>query len=205
MASQKKPAPPGQRFVGRWAIYSILGVPQVSLDSWRLRVFGLVERELSLGYEQLAATAVKFVRDFHCVEGWSVADVEWEGVRIRDLAEAAGVRPEARWVMFHCADGYTATVPVEDALAEDAIVALKMNGKPLSAKQGFPARSFIPSLYGWKSAKWLTGIEFMRNYVDGYWELHGYHERGNVYAEERYKGQSRVESSRRPASERANV
>ena len=70
---------------------------------------------------------------------------------------------------------------------EDSIVALKMNGKPLSPEQGFPARPFMPHLYGWKSAKWLTKIEFIPDYRDGYWEAYGYHERGDVYEEERFK------------------
>lgn len=123
-----------------------------------------------------------------CVTSWSIEKPLWEGVPIRSLADAAGVKPEASWVMFHCYDGYTAPVPVEDALMEDSIVALKMNGKPLTAEQGFPARPFMPHLYGWKSAKWLAKIEFIPEYVDGYWERFGYHERGDVDEEERFKG-----------------
>jgi len=123
-----------------------------------------------------------------CVTKWSIENVEWEGVPIAGLAERAGVSPEAKWVMFHCVDGYTAPIPVEDALNEDAIVAFKINGKPLSREQGFPARPFMPHLYGWKSAKWLNRIEFMRDYRDGYWEMYGYHERGNIWEEERFKG-----------------
>jgi DMSO/TMAO reductase YedYZ molybdopterin-dependent catalytic subunit len=90
--------------------------------------------------------------------------------------------------MFHCADGYTAPVPLEDAMVEDSLIALKMNGKPLAIEQGFPARPFIPHLYGWKSAKWVTIIEFLHEYEDGYWESHGYHQRGNVSNEERFRG-----------------
>jgi DMSO/TMAO reductase YedYZ molybdopterin-dependent catalytic subunit len=123
-----------------------------------------------------------------CVTSWSIEKPLWEGVPIKYLADAAGVKPEASWVMFHCYDGYTAPIPVEDALMEDSIVALKMNGRPLSAEQGFPARPFMPHLYGWKSAKWLGKIEFIPEYVDGYWEGYGYHERGDVNEEERFKG-----------------
>ena len=123
-----------------------------------------------------------------CVTSWSIEKPLWEGVPIKYLADAAEVKPEAKWVMFHCYDGYTAPIPVEDALMEDSIVALKMNGRPLSAEQGFPARPFMPHLYGWKSAKWLGRIEFIPEYVDGYWEGYGYHERGDVNEEERFKG-----------------
>jgi len=123
-----------------------------------------------------------------CVTSWSIEKPLWEGVPIKYLADAAEVKPEAKWVMFHCYDGYTAPIPVEDALMEDSIVALKMNGKPLTAEQGFPARPFMPHLYGWKSAKWLGKIEFIPEYADGYWEGYGYHERGDVNEEERFKG-----------------
>jgi len=123
-----------------------------------------------------------------CVTSWSIEKPFWEGVPIKQLADAAGVKPEAKWVMFHCADNYTAPIPVEDALQEDSIVALRMNGMPLTPEQGFPARPFMPRLYGWKSAKWLQKIEFIPEYEDGYWERYGYHERGDVDLEERFKG-----------------
>jgi hypothetical protein len=124
-----------------------------------------------------------------CVTTWSIKDVVWEGVAFRELAKMSGVKPEAKWVMFRCADDYTTPVPLEDALVEDSLIALKMNGKQIPVQQGFPVRPFIPHLYGWKSAKWLTGIEFLPEYEDGYWENVGYHERGNIWDEERFKGQ----------------
>jgi DMSO/TMAO reductase YedYZ molybdopterin-dependent catalytic subunit len=148
-----------------------------------------VERPIELTYNELLSMInVKYTRDFHCVTGWSVKDVEWEGVKIRDLAKVAGVKDTAEWVIFQSADGYDSIVPIEDALSEDAIIALRMNGKPLDIKSGYPARPIIPHLYGWKSAKWLTTIEFTKEYRDGYWEAMGYHERGNAYLEERFKG-----------------
>jgi len=183
------PNAPGQNYAKRWIIYSALGEPELKLETWRLSVTGLVRNELSFSFEELEhLPQVKFTRDFDCVTKWSIKDVAWEGVAFRELAKLAVVKPESRWVMFHCADGYTAPVPLEDAMVEDSLIALKMNGKPISVEQGFPARPFIPHLYGWKSAKWLTKIEFMEEYRDGYWEYRGYHERGNVLDEERFKG-----------------
>ena len=141
-------------------------------------------------FKDLEALAqVKLTRDFHCVTSWSIKDVVWEGVAFREIAVLTEVKPEAKWVMFHCGDGYTAPVPLEDAMVEESIVAFKMNGKPIPAQQGFPVRPFIPHLYGWKSAKWLTEIEFIPQYQDGYWEMYGYHERANIWDEERFKGQ----------------
>jgi len=182
--------PPGQSFAKRWAIYAALGVPEIKLDTWRLSTKGLVERELSLSFDDLQKLPqVQLTRDFHCVTSWSIRDVVWEGVPLRALAKLTGVKADAQWVMFHCADGYTAPVPFEDAMVEDALIAFKMNGKPIPIQQGFPARPFIPHLYGWKSAKWLTGVEFLREYEDGYWENFGYNERGNIWDQERFKGQ----------------
>lgn len=82
----------------------------------------------------------------------------------------ASVRPEARWVRFVSLDGYDTSVSLEDALVEDAIVALEVNSKPLPEEMGFPARPIIPHLYAWKSAKWLTRVEFARDYPGGFWE-----------------------------------
>ncbi len=181
--------PPGQTYAKRWAIYAALGAPELKLDSWRLTTKGLVEKELTLSFEDLQKLPqVKLTRSFNCVTSWSIKDVVWEGVSFRELAALTGVKPEAKWVMFHCADGYTAPVPFEDAMVEDSLIAFKMNGKPIPVQQGFPARPFIPHLYGWKSAKWLTEIEFMPEYKDGYWEAYQYHERGNIWYEERFKG-----------------
>lgn len=181
--------PPGQYFARRWALYAALGVPKVNSADWRLRITGLVEKPLEFTFAQLAQRPrTRYTKDFNCVTSWSVKDVHWEGVRIKDLAAEAKVKSEATWMMFRCEDGYTAPVPVEDALHDDAIVAFKMNGKELPVDQGYPARPFIPHLYGWKSAKWLNEIEFIPEYVDGYWEQYGYHERGDVWEEERFKG-----------------
>jgi DMSO/TMAO reductase YedYZ molybdopterin-dependent catalytic subunit len=99
------PIAPGQFYAKRFAIYSALGVPGIKLETWRLSVSGLVENELSLSFEELQhLPQVKLTRDFHCVTQWSIKDVAWEGVRFRELARLARVRPEAEWVMFHCAD-----------------------------------------------------------------------------------------------------
>lgn len=188
MVLQSKHLPPGQRYIKKWIIYAALGVPKVNINEWKLKIFGNVEKGFELTYEDLMKMDhIKYDADFHCVTGWSISEVKWEGVQIKKIAELAGVKDDTEWVMFYCLDGYTANVPIEDALSDDAIIALKINGKQLSLEQGFPARPFIPHLYGWKSAKWLIEIEFLKHYIDGYWEERGYNERGNVWEEERFK------------------
>ena len=132
-----------------------------------------------------------------CVTKWSIKDVVWEGVAFREIAQLTGVKPETKWVMFRCADGYSAPVPLEDAMVEDSVIAFKMNGRPIPLDQGYPARPFIPQLYGWKSAKWLNEIDFLPEYEDGYWEMYGYNESGNIWEEERFKGHVGTHSRRR--------
>ena len=183
--------PPSQVWGKKFVIYAALGIPRVDLQQWKLRVDGLVNNPAEYTYEQLVSRPQNsLVRSFHCVTRWSIKDVTWEGLLIRDLLAPAGVSGDASWLMFHCVDGYTAPVPLEDALKEDSILAFRLNGKPLSAEQGFPARPFIPGLYAWKSAKWVKRMELLPNYDDGYWEMYGYHKRGNVWEEERFKGHS---------------
>ncbi len=181
-------APPGQFYISHFIIYRILGTPKVDPRTWRLRVGGLVENPLELSLEdidRLPKTVV--VRDFHCVTGWSVANVRWEGVRLRLIAEMARPLSSVKWVVSTGLDGYSSIVPLEDFISDEALLALKVGDKPLSIEQGFPARVVIPHLYGWKGVKWVTQIVFTDRYVDGYWEALGYHERGNVYLEERFK------------------
>jgi DMSO/TMAO reductase YedYZ molybdopterin-dependent catalytic subunit len=183
--------PPGQVWGKKFVIYAALGVPKVDPSMWSLKLDGLVEKPLEFSYQQLLSMPqLAYAKPFFCVTRWSIKDASWEGVSIPALAKQASVKPEADWVMFHCVDGYTAPVPLEDAMRDDSMVALRLNGKPLSREQGFPARPFMPHLYGWKSAKWVNRIEFISGYSDGYWEMYGYHERADVFQEERFKGGS---------------
>jgi DMSO/TMAO reductase YedYZ molybdopterin-dependent catalytic subunit len=190
--------PPNQVWGKKFVIYAALGIPRIDPQQWKLRIDGLVDNPMEYTYDQLVTRPQNsLVRSFHCVTRWSIENVAWEGLLIRDLLASAGVSPDASWLMFHCVDGYTAPVPLEDALKEDSILAFKLNGKPLSAEQGFPARPFIPGLYAWKSAKWVNRMELLSGYRDGYWETYGYHERADVWEEERFKGHSGTPVKRR--------
>ena len=190
--------PPNQVWGKKFVIYAALGVSRVDPKLWKLRVDGLVTTPLEYTYDQLVTRPqTNLVRPFHCVTRWSIKDVAWEGLLIRDLLAPAGISPNASWLMFHCVEGYTTPVPLEDALKEDSILAFKLNGRPLSAEQGFPARPFVPSLYAWKSAKWVNRMELLSDYRDGYWETYGYHERADVWEEERFKGHKGTPVKRR--------
>ncbi|MFN3650457.1 MAG: molybdopterin-dependent oxidoreductase [Armatimonadota bacterium] len=162
------------------------GEPAVS-GPFTLRVHGEVEKPLELSLEELLALSqAEQVCDVHCVTGWSVFDSRWKGVRLSHLAELAGVKDTARHVIFECPNGYTANVPLEEALLPTVLVAHELWGEPLPRPNGPPVRSLVPHLYFWKSAKWLNGIRFSAEDEPGYWEVRGYHNHGDPWKEERY-------------------
>lgn len=178
---------PGQRYISRWIIYSALGEPDIKPENWSLKISGKVKKPLQFSFKEIMEMPhLQYICDFNCVTAWSVKDVRWEGPSIKELIEKAEPDPSAKWVMFRCVDGYSTPIPIEYAMTDNAVVAVKMNGEALKVEQGFPARPFMPELYAWKSAKWLTEIELIEDYQDGYWEAYGYHERGLVSDGERY-------------------
>jgi DMSO/TMAO reductase YedYZ molybdopterin-dependent catalytic subunit len=178
--------PPGQRAIE--ALRPMGGTPgSPSVSDFRLKIHGEVERPFELDWAGLLAQPqAELELDVHCVTGWSLLAAAWKGVRIKDLAAAAGLKPGARHIVFEAAHGYTANVPLREGLDPNAIVAHRLDGKPLARPHGAPARAVVPSLYFWKSAKWLTGIKFVARDEPGYWETRGYHNHADPWLEERY-------------------
>ena len=179
--------PPGQHLVRDWPVLDLGVQPDVKLDTWRLRVFGLVEDAVTLDWAAFQALPQRnFLSDMHCVTTWSRYDNAWHGVATRDLM--ARVRPLAasKFVVLHSFDGYTTNLPLDDFATEDAVLATHWEGKPLTREHGGPVRVVVPHLYLWKSAKWVRRIEFVDADRAGYWEERGYHMRGEPWAEERY-------------------
>ncbi|MBM4376263.1 MAG: molybdopterin-dependent oxidoreductase [Deltaproteobacteria bacterium] len=178
--------PPGQRVLERLKpMGGEEGDP--STASFGLRVHGDVEEPFSLDWTGLLAMPQTTLKsDVHCVTGWSVLDAEWSGVTLRALADRARPSRSARHVIFEGAHGYTANVPLREALGPTVMVAHRLGGKPLAATHGAPVRGVVPDLYFWKSAKWLTGIRFVARDAPGYWERRGYHNHGDPWREERY-------------------
>jgi DMSO/TMAO reductase YedYZ molybdopterin-dependent catalytic subunit len=160
---------------------SIKGPQSVSLDTYKLEITGLVEKPLSLTYAQvLERDAYSKVVTLHCVEGWD-ATILWEGVLIDDLLAEAGVRDGAVTVIFHAADGYTSSLPLEFIRANKILLAYKMNGVVLPPERGFPFQVVAEAKWGYKWVKWVTGIELSDdpNYK-GYWESFGYSKNGDL-------------------------
>jgi DMSO/TMAO reductase YedYZ molybdopterin-dependent catalytic subunit len=158
-----------------------------SPSAFRLQVHGEVEQPFTIDFrELLAMPQVDQTCDVHCVTKWTVLDAKWTGVRLADLAARAKPKPSARHVIFEAVGGYTANVPLREALAPNVLVAHKYEGTPLARAHGAPARALVPDLYFWKSAKWLTGIRFVAQDRPGYWETRGYHNHADPWREERY-------------------
>ena len=178
--------PPGQSVTERFPVLTYGPTPRVSEDEVEVRVFGLVEERTFDWQGLLALPQTTLTRDFHCVTHWSKLDVTWTGVLTTDLLETLKVEPEATHVMFHCYGGYTTNLKLEDFVADGCMIAHKLEGEPIPTEHGGPIRTLIPHLYAWKSAKWLSGIEFMKGDKPGFWERNGYHMRGDPFAEERY-------------------
>jgi DMSO/TMAO reductase YedYZ molybdopterin-dependent catalytic subunit len=162
---------------GGLRIYSISNpLPVFDPATYRLQIFGLVDRPFELSYADLQALPQeRQVSDFHCVTGWSVENVHWEGVRIRELLKAAKLGPSARALRFNSAElPYDSALTLEQALLPDVMLALKLDGKPLTRAHGAPVRLVIPEMYGYKGVKWLKSIEVSREAFAGYWEREGY-------------------------------
>jgi DMSO/TMAO reductase YedYZ molybdopterin-dependent catalytic subunit len=185
---EKERLPPGQRWVERPIVYDIAPILAVDLGRFRLRLAGEVENPVELSWEEILGLEKATVRaDFHCVTTWSVPDLTWEGVLTRAIVQLVRPRPSVAWVIAHGREGYATNVPYDHFVREESLLASRLNGAPLSPENGYPLRLVIPSLYAWKSAKYLSHLEFLTELRRGFWEARGYHDRGNPWREERYR------------------
>ncbi|MCW2540577.1 MAG: Oxidoreductase molybdopterin binding [Frankiales bacterium] len=157
--------------------YTVTGpVPKADPVTYRLGVTGLVGHPLSLSLDDLRALPqTSLTKDFRCVTGWQVLQVPWSGVLLKDLIDAAGPTSAATAVRFSSFDGlYSESLTLEQARRSDVLVALQMQGKPVTHDHGGPVRMYVAPMFGYKSTKWLSGIELTAGVQTGYWEQRGY-------------------------------
>ncbi|WP_062203391.1 sulfite oxidase-like oxidoreductase [Aureimonas sp. AU12] len=179
--------PPGQHLVKNWPVLDLGLLPDVSTERWRLTINGAVEEPQIWDFAKFQAQPQgEETTDIHCVTTWSRYDNRWAGVFTRDLIAKVQPKRDAAFVVLSSYDGYTTNLALEDFAAEDAMLVHAWEGRPLEKEHGGPVRLMVPHLYFWKSAKWLKGIEFRTGDQPGFWEVRGYHNRGDPWAEERY-------------------
>jgi DMSO/TMAO reductase YedYZ molybdopterin-dependent catalytic subunit len=181
--------PPGQALTAKWPVLHYGSVPKVDpyQEDWRLRVFGLVENEYELSYDEIRKMpSIDVFCDIHCVTHWSRLNNTFTGVPTKLIIERAKPKPNARFVMCHSEAGFTVNVPLNEFIQDDCILAYQWEGEDITAEHGWPLRGLVPRLYLWKSAKWIRAIELRATDAPGFWEQNGYHMHGDPWTEERF-------------------
>ena len=163
--------PPRQVITRKFPVMSMAPTPVLDTANWSLVLkHGVrpLKRWDWAGFSTLPRQRI--VRDIHCV----------------DLFASAGLVPPTGFLLAHSADGYSTNLAIDDLLGGRAMIATHYDGQPLPPDHGGPARLLVPHLYFWKSAKWLTGLQFTARDEAGFWELRGYHMRGDPWREQRF-------------------
>ena len=190
--------PPGQALTQKFPVLHYGPVPKFDPATWDLKAFGAVEEEARWTWDEfneLPRSSLKM--DIHCVTRWSKFDTEWEGVSLKTLVDEGFIKPkrEANFLLQHAEYGFTVNVPLEVAYADNFLLATHFDGQPLTPDHGYPLRGVVGHIpgrqeledpYFWKGAKWLRGLEFRTEDKLGFWEQAGYHNRANVWQEERF-------------------
>lgn len=179
--------PAGQKQVTNFPVLDLGVKPDISSEQWQLKVYGLVEKELLLNWDAFQKlNHITDVSDFHCVTRWSQLDMDWQGVRVRDILDLAVPLNTAKFVTMHGYDGYTTNLPLDALLDDDVLIAHSVLGKPLTREHGGPVRMVVPKRYAWKGAKWLKAIELHEHDKRGFWEVRGYHNEAFPFQEQRF-------------------
>jgi len=190
--------PPGQSLTQKFPVLHYGPVPRFNPATWDFRVWGEVEEENRwtwAEFQKLPRT--KLEMDLHCVTRWSKFDTTWEGVSVRTLVEQGLIKPKptAHFVLQHAEYGFTTNLPLEAVLADNFLLATHFNGEPISPDHGYPLRGVVGYIKGrddlatpylWKGAKWLRSLEFMQQDRYGFWEQAGYHNKADVWQEQRF-------------------
>jgi DMSO/TMAO reductase YedYZ molybdopterin-dependent catalytic subunit len=199
MMKVKRVLPPGQFETEKWPVLHQGDVYEFDEASWDFRLFGEVEEEVSLSYaEMMMLPKTVSSIDMHCVTTWSKFGTEFEGIALRELLKLANIKEDVKYIKiygYYNGDrfGYSANLPLGDLLGDDALFVYRWKDEnhewqEISPKHGYPLR-FIPpaSFYLWKGSKWVSGIRFMKEDEEGFWEELGYSMTADPFKEERYR------------------
>jgi len=180
--------PPGQVLTKGWPTLHAGSIPAaLTRESWTLEVHGAVGAPFSIDFAALLAMPQRTRRnDIHCVTSWSKVDMTWSGVPFSAIADRARPDPGVRFVVMECEQGFTTSLPLAALLDDDVLLAHSVDGQPLPAEHGGPARMLVPKRYFYKSAKWVRGLKFVVDDEPGYWEVRGYSNLADPWSETRY-------------------
>ncbi|RJO62476.1 MAG: twin-arginine translocation signal domain-containing protein [Dehalococcoidia bacterium] len=179
--------PPGQTETSAWPQLQASGVPTINLDDWIFTISGEVEKEVILSYGEFTALlSEKVFSDIHCVTRWTRLNNLWEGFGAQTVTNLVKLKTDAKFVIVHAYGGFTTNLTLSDFLQPDVLFTVKHDGTPLIPEHGWPVRLVVPRLYFWKSAKWVTGIEFSAVDQPGFWETRRYNNHGGPWKEERF-------------------
>src|SRR3954451_4669345 len=172
--SSRPDLPPGQYLTQGFPVLSAGPTPKIPLDRWKFTLTTEKGDKTSWTWDEFMTLPAEDVTvDIHCVTKWSKLGTSWRGVPMQTLFE--NVDTAAEYTMVHGYGGYTTNVPLADLLDGKAWVAYQFDGTDLAPEHGGPARLLVPHLYFWKSAKWVSGLEMLRQDTPGFWEQNGYH------------------------------
>jgi DMSO/TMAO reductase YedYZ molybdopterin-dependent catalytic subunit len=180
--------PPGQKLTEKFPVLTYGDIPDIQTKDWTFTIEGLVKVKTIYNWnEMMSIEQIALTKDFHCVTQWSRLDNIWEGIKVKDLINKAGLLPNGKFALIYCYGGYTTNLPTKVLLDEDVLLAHKHDGNALLPEHGGPIRLIVPKLYAWKSAKWIKGIKLIETEELGFWENLGYHSYGDPWKEQRFK------------------
>ena len=179
--------PPGQKLTNKFPVLHYGPAAKIDASQWKFSITGLVDKERELNFTEFTGLKrVNVFSDIHCVTTWTKLDNRWEGPSTSIIKELVEIKSNAKFVIVHAAGNFTTNLSLSDFFEADVLFAMMYNDKPLSPEHGYPVRLVVPRLYFWKSAKWVTGVEFVAKDIPGFWESAGYHNHGDPWREERY-------------------
>lgn len=190
--------PPGQSLTKKFPVLHYGPVPTFNPSTWDLKVWGEVEEDVSWDWSEFKKLPrTQITMDIHCVTRWSKFNTLWEGVSLKTLVDEGFIKlkESAKYLIQHAEYGFTVNVPLEVALADNFLLATHFEGEPLTTDHGYPLRAVVGHIvdrdeledpYFWKGAKWLRSMEFKADDQLGFWEQAGYHNRANVWKEQRF-------------------
>jgi len=195
-ASGQQPAlPPGQYLPRTLPVLHYGPVPVFNPATWDLRILGSTESgaQTILRWDDVAALPVsQITADFHCVTKFTVTGIRWAGVLAAEILRRYPPDPAVTHVMIWAEFGYSANIRIGDFAAEDTLLATHRDDDRLTPEHGYPLRLVVPSLYGWKSVKWIRAVEYLTADRRGFWEERGYHNVADPWQEQRYSYQERA-------------